>query len=169
MDLSQYPLLLPVGFGQRPGQMGISGDSICLLFFLQGPDTDNDMIQFSISQKKRTGQRPTWRTENVFCRKLFWFLFKFEIWTENRQVDWQCSTNGTLQTPNGKDQSFRLLRGKNKCLKQIIHWLSILPDFHNAGYIHEPQDSAQLFSFLQRCKNETNKKIKQKLIISSKP
>ena len=113
-------MLLPVGFGQRPGQMGISGDSICLLFFLQGPDTDNDMIQFSISQKKRTGQRPTWRTENVFCRKLFWFLFKFEIWTENRQVDWQCSTNGTLQTPNGKDQSFRLLRGKNKYKETLI-------------------------------------------------
>ena len=111
---------MPVGFGQRPGQMGISGDSICLLFFLQGPDTDNDMIQFSISQKKRTGQRPTWRTENVFCRKLFWFLFKFEIWTENRQVDWQCSTNGTLQTPNGKDQSFRLLRGKNKYKETYI-------------------------------------------------
>ena len=23
----------------------------------------------------------------------------------------------------------------------------MLPDFHNAGYIHEPQDSAQLFHF----------------------
>ena len=33
------------------------------------------------------------------------------------------------------------------CGKQIIPRLSMLPDFHNAGYIHEPQDSAQLFHF----------------------
>ena len=51
------------------------------------------------------------------------------------------------QTKRKISKTALILQGK-KCLRQIIHRLSILPDFHNAGYIHEPQDSAaQLFHF----------------------
>ena len=40
------------------------------------------------------------------------YIFKLDSLTENKQVDWQCSTNRKLQTQNERNPSFRLWWGK---------------------------------------------------------